>query len=272
VLIDVEGHRILTDPALTPRLGHLVRRHPCPEVGHVDTVLISHLHMDHLHRPSLKQVADGARLVIPRGAARLVGRVGSAQVDEVRPGDSLTVPAAGGRPAVEIETVVADHSGRRGPYSRAQAEPIGYVIRAGGTAVYFAGDTDLHPAMASLGTITVALLPIWGWGPTLGERHLDPQRAASATEIIEPEAVVPVHWGTYSPVRVRRGPPGWLDTPLDRFRSALRSRGLDDRLVGLPPGGSLVVGGGGPDKRRPSRSAAASEVGLVGRYAGEGSP
>ena len=31
--------------------------------------------------------------------------------------------------------------------------------------------------------VDVALLPIWGWGPTLGEGHLDPTTAARATEL-----------------------------------------------------------------------------------------
>ena len=50
--------------------------------------------------------------------------------------------------------------------------------------------------MAALGAVDVALLPVWGWGPTLGPGHLDPVRAAEAVELIRPRIVVPVHWGT----------------------------------------------------------------------------
>jgi len=55
------------------------------------------------------------------------------------------------------------------------------VIQIAARTVYFAGDTDLFDAMADIRPVDVALLPIWGWGRTLGERHLDPQRAAEAT-------------------------------------------------------------------------------------------
>jgi L-ascorbate metabolism protein UlaG (beta-lactamase superfamily) len=41
-----------------------------------------------------------------------------------------------------------------------------------------------------------ARLPIWGWGPTAGQDHLDPWSAAEATRVIEPRMVVPIHWGT----------------------------------------------------------------------------
>src|SRR4051794_38358251 len=76
VLIEVAGHRILTDPILTRRVAHLRRRRPVPQLEPVDTVLISHVHMDHLHVPSLRRVAPGAALVVPRGARSLVDGLG----------------------------------------------------------------------------------------------------------------------------------------------------------------------------------------------------
>ena len=63
VLIDVGGLRILTDPILTSRVAHLRRRVAPPRLEGVEVVLISHLHMDHLHLRSLRTVVDGARVV-----------------------------------------------------------------------------------------------------------------------------------------------------------------------------------------------------------------
>ena len=60
VLVEVDGVRILTDPLLTRRLVHLRRRAPMPTVDPVDVVLISHVHMDHLHLPSLRTIGVGA--------------------------------------------------------------------------------------------------------------------------------------------------------------------------------------------------------------------
>jgi L-ascorbate metabolism protein UlaG (beta-lactamase superfamily) len=62
--------------------------------------------------------------------------------------------------------------------------------------------------------IDVALLPVWGWGPTLGRgRHLDPERAAHALRLIRPRAAVPIHWGTYWPHAMGRVMPARLVTP-----------------------------------------------------------
>ncbi len=259
VLIDVGGHRIITDPALTRRLAHLVRRAPAPDVGPVDTVLISHLHMDHLHRRSLQQVATRATVVVPDGGHGLVRGVGAARVDGVRVGDRIELgPLGDSDTDVSIDVVHADHSCRRGPHTRQAAEPVGFVIRIGERTIYFAGDTGLFDGMADLGPIDVALLPIWGWGSSLGTRHLDPVTAVTAVERIAPERLVPIHWGTYSPARAGRGAPAWLDSPLEALRAELTARGHEHRLHALPPGGSMTLhpasseaeGSGGRDAPR----------------------
>jgi hypothetical protein len=73
---------------------------------------------------------------------------------------------------------------------------MGHVLEACGTRVYASGDTDLFDGMSALGPLDVALLPVWGWGPTLGPGHLDPARAALAVERLRPRVAVPVHWGS----------------------------------------------------------------------------
>ena len=240
VLVEVDGVRILTDPLLTRRLAHLRRRAPTPNVGPVDAVLVSHVHMDHLHLASLRMSASGARLIVPEGAARLVRKIPACSIEEVRRGGVVRLrEPAGGRSAVDVEVVPAHHLSGRGPHSRVSAAPVGYVVRVAGRAVYFAGDTDLFDSMRALGPLDAALLPIWGWGRSLGERHLNPESAAIATSWLDPTTVVPIHWGTYSAIRFAGGRPDWIDQPPGAFRDALAALGLEDRLCVLRPGGSL---------------------------------
>lgn len=239
-VIEVAGVRVLTDPALTPTLAHLRRRGPAPTADDLeaDVVVVSHLHMDHLHRPSLRRVASaGRRVVVPAGAAPLVRGLGFGAVEEVRAGDRLAVGDG-----VAIDVVPAEHSDRRGAHSRVRAPAVGFVVDGAGRRAYFAGDTGPFAAMADIGAVDVALLPIWGWGPWIGPHHLDPATAAAATAALGAGAVIPIHWGTYHPVRARRGDPPWLDRPLPAFRAALAARGLEDRLLALPPGGTARLG------------------------------
>src|SRR6478752_6064674 len=171
VMIELAGTRVLTDPALTPRLAHL-RRHHLVDVATLerpDLVLISHVHLDHLHIPSLRLFDADVAMIVPAGAAAFLRRKGFSHVSETRAGDTTTFGP------LTIETVPAVHPSGRGPHSRVTADAVGYVVRAGDTGVYFAGDTDLFEAMGTFGPVDVALVPIWGWGRTIGEGHLDPE-------------------------------------------------------------------------------------------------
>jgi L-ascorbate metabolism protein UlaG (beta-lactamase superfamily) len=85
--------------------------------------------------------------------------------------------------------------------------------------VYFAGDTDLFEGMGALAPVDLALVPIWGWGPTIGAGHLDPQRAAEAVAQLGARTAVPIHWGTYFPLHQRPGP-FLTEPPLEFVRAA----------------------------------------------------
>ena len=64
LLIEMDGQRILTDPVLRKRVGHLQRKVPLlPIEKDIDAVLISHLHWDHLDRPSLNRLGVDTCLV-----------------------------------------------------------------------------------------------------------------------------------------------------------------------------------------------------------------
>jgi L-ascorbate metabolism protein UlaG (beta-lactamase superfamily) len=196
VVIELDGIRLLTDPATRARIGPLrrVEPEPSPErTREIDAILISHLHWDHLDVPSLRELAGDTPIFVPAGAGPWLRGQGFDDVREL---------AVGGRAAlgdVAIEAVPANHSGFRPPRGPT-APALGYVVR-GSRSIYFAGDTDLFDGMADLGgPIDLALLPVWGWAPFLGRgRHLDPERAARALRLIRPRAAMPIHWGTYWP-------------------------------------------------------------------------
>jgi L-ascorbate metabolism protein UlaG (beta-lactamase superfamily) len=236
-LMDFDGYRVVTDPLLTRRVAHLRRRREVPHTDQhdVDLILLSHVHLDHLHLPSLKLLRPTASVLTPIGSGRLLRKAGFAEVIEIRVGDRFEAGP------VAVEVVPAAHKRGRGPHSRVSADPVGYVVSGGGRRVYFPGDTDLFDAMATLDDIDVALLPIWGWGSTLGTGHLDPTRAATATGLIRPDIVVPIHWGTYAPEDARRHLPRWFDSPPEQFETALADAELSQHLHLLQPGESVTV-------------------------------
>lgn len=207
VLAELGGARLLTDPLLRRRVGHLLRRGPAPPAalaGTLDAALVSHLHHDHADLPSLRRLDPGTPLVVPAGAGGFFARRGLPVLAELAPGDSVQVGA------VTVTATEADHDGGR-PFGGEAARAVGYLLAAGDRRVYFAGDTDLFAGMSALGDLglDLALLPVWGWGPSLGRGHLDPERAARAAALLRPRLAVPIHWGTYYPAglaRLRSGP------------------------------------------------------------------
>ena len=247
-VVDLGGSRIITDPILRERVSGLIRHSAVPwaAVEHpVDAVIISHLHHDHLDIPSLRHLGTDARLLVPPGAARFLARHGFANVEELRVAQATMV---GG---MRIIATPALHSGFRAPFGPA-AGCLGFLFE-GAARIYFAGDTDLFPAMRKFGPIDVALLPVWGWGPRLGPGHLDPHRAALALLMLRPKVAIPIHWGTLAPIGMRRGMKYMTDPP-HRFLRLARQYAPDVDVRILAPGEHVDL------------------AAIVGRAGAEGSP
>jgi len=226
--------RLLTDPVLRTRIAHLRRRVPpaaLPE--RLDAILISHGHQDHLDLPSLRQLDPAAVLVVPAGLGGAVRRAGR-EVVELAVGESTQ---AGG---MHVTAVPAVHAVRRVPLGPATGA-VGFVIAAGVRRVYFAGDTALFDGLAELGPIDLALLPVWGWGFSLGPGHMDPDEAARAAELLRPAVAVPIHWGTLLPVTAQARHAPLLHEPPRRFARAVASRAPATRVVILEPGEALEL-------------------------------
>jgi L-ascorbate metabolism protein UlaG (beta-lactamase superfamily) len=231
VLIEQGGVRLLTDPVLRRRVAHLRRHGDLPDVPAVDAVLISHLHHDHLDAGSLRGLAGRPRVIAPRGAGDLIRKLGFA-AEELEAGGSTDVDG------LRVEAVPAEHDSRRLPLRGPEAEPLGFVIGRS-PSVYFAGDTDLLPKMADLAPVDVALLPVAGWGPSLGPGHMNPERAARAVALLQARVAVPIHWGTLHPRLTRRGE--WFSTPGEEFARQVAAVAPEAEVRVLRPGESTSV-------------------------------
>ncbi|HYM57941.1 MAG TPA: MBL fold metallo-hydrolase [Solirubrobacteraceae bacterium] len=236
VLLELSGARLLTDPVLRSRVLHLRRRAPEPAApGALDAVLISHGHRDHLDLPSLRRVDPGAIVVTARGASRWLRRLGRAVV-ELAPGEEVRI---GG---VAVRAVPAAHDGRRSPIA-ARAGAVGFVVE-GRRRVYFAGDTEVFPGMAGLAEdLDAALVPVWGWGPSLGAGHMNPAQAAEAIALLRPRHAVPIHWGTFLPLGLGRRHAHHLRDPPHEFAAHVATLAPATHVAILAPGSSLELGG-----------------------------
>jgi L-ascorbate metabolism protein UlaG (beta-lactamase superfamily) len=241
VWLEDSGVRLLTDPLLTDGLAHLRRRAgPAPALpGAPDAVLLSHLHADHFHLPSLRLVPGEPTLIVPRGAAAFVarglGRAAAGRCVELGPGEETTVGPVG------IRAVPAAHDGARGPWSRHRAATVGFVVQ-GETRTWYAGDTGLHDAMSDLAPLDLALIPVGGWGPTLAAAgHLDAVDAAEALRRVQAARAVPVHYGTFWPVGMGNIRRHMFAEPGAAFARHAARTAPDTRVHVLAHGETLVV-------------------------------
>jgi L-ascorbate metabolism protein UlaG (beta-lactamase superfamily) len=234
------GATLLTDPVLTDRMAHLQRlagRTPTLP-GPPDAVLLSHLHADHFHLASLRMVPGRPTLIVPRGAtafvAKTMGPSYASRCVELAPGEATMVGP------VRVRAVPAAHDGGRGPWSRARALAIGFVVE-GAARTWFAGDTGLFEAMNDIGPLDLALVPVGGWGPTLGEGHLDAARGAEALRRVKASWAVPIHYGTLWPIGMNRIRTHMFREPGPRFAELAARASPDTRVRVLTQGETLTV-------------------------------
>ncbi len=237
VLMNQDETWVLTDPVLRRRVAHLWRKNPLlPEdwPERVDVILISHMHHDHLDLPTLERLGKDKLLLVPERAGSWLRGKGFRNVRELPVGASERVEV------LDINAVPAHHSGWRPPFGPT-AEAIGFMLD-GAHRIYYPGDTDLFAGMAHLASdIDLALIPVWGWGPTLGEGHLDPFRAAEAVVRLKPKVVVPIHWGTFHPIGTALHRAGFLVDPPHVFATAARRLAPQTDIRILAPGGETTL-------------------------------
>lgn len=241
-LAELGTTRLLFDP-----LG----RRRARSAGQVDAVLITHSHVDHLNRWSLRAVPRSAQLVVPRGAAPIVADLGFSRVTEVTAGDQLQLGDA------EIEAVATCHDTGRWRKT-ALPECVGYVVRAatpGAPALHHAGDVDFsdHKVFDAIGkrfALAATLLPVGGMMPVWYYRmrrrsldrgvHIDPDCALDIFERLGARTMVPVHWGT---LNLRLGPPSM---PRRRLAAQAKARQVESLVSVLGHGDRLPLPGETP--------------------------
>jgi L-ascorbate metabolism protein UlaG (beta-lactamase superfamily) len=119
---------------------------------------------------------------------------------------------------------------------------LGFVVE-GDSRTWYAGDTGLFDEMSELAPLDLALIPVGGWGPTLGSHgHLDAAAGAEALRRVKSSWAVPVHYGTFWPIGLTRVRPHMFSDPGEEFARRSARTAPDTQVRVLDHGETLTIG------------------------------
>jgi L-ascorbate metabolism protein UlaG (beta-lactamase superfamily) len=248
VLVQVAGLNILTDPIWSERaspfsfMGPKRVRAPgvrFEDLPHIDLVLVSHNHYDHLDLPTLQRLWERDRplIVTSLGNDAILRGAG---IETIAGDWGSRVPLPGGGEVVILRN---HHWGSRWGNDRNRALWSAFAIRTAQGNIFFGGDTGWGDGAwvaeaARAGPYRLAIIPIGAFLPRdiMQNSHVGPDEALGIFRALNPNMALAVHWGTFQLAFEA------IDAPPEMLRDLERRQNLPpDRFLATEVGRSFTV-------------------------------
>lgn len=236
LLVQMGGVNVLTDPLFSERASPVAfagpRRvvPPVPalaELPHIDAVVISHDHYDHLDLESVRALAAQAggspRFFVGLGLKAWLAQLGIADAVELDWWERTEFKG------LDISFVPVQHWSKRGLTDDNRRLWGGWVLRHPELSFFFAGDTGYSPDFADIGRrfggFDLAAIPIGSYAPRwfMKIMHVDPAEAVAIHRDVRARQSVGIHWGTLARLSDED-----LDEPPRKLAEARAAAGLKD--------------------------------------------
>ncbi|MFO0579540.1 MAG: MBL fold metallo-hydrolase [Polyangia bacterium] len=250
-LIEIDGQRVLTDPIWSERASPLPwigpRRWftppiPLGSLPHIDAVVISHDHYDHLDYRTIGAMKDwDTKFVVPLGIGAHLAYWGipESRIVELDWWERTRIGA------IEIVCTPARHASGRMLVDDDAKLWAGFALVGSAHRVYYSGDTGLFPAMREigqrLGPFDLTLIEVGQYGSAWPDWHIGPEQAVIAHQMLRGRVLLPVHWGTFALAYH-----AWTE-PIERVLAAAAVSGV--KVVIPRPGQSVEPSAPPPSER-----------------------
>lgn len=260
MLVQASGINVLTDPIFSKRASPVQFAGPAraqepgiamEDLPHVDVVVISHNHYDHLDRASVRalaQQAGGSPLfLVPLGVKRWLEGVGITRAVELDWWGGHSVAAANGC-QIEFQFTAAQHWSGRTLRDRNRTLWGGWAAIADDFHWFFTGDTGYSRDFADTrrrfagrqapgqgGGFDLALIAVGACLPRwfMKDQHVDLEEAVQIHLDLGAKRSVGVHWGTFA---LADDP---LDQPIHELPAVRTAKSVaEEAFFLLPIGGT----------------------------------
>ena len=253
VLVQLHGLTFITDPVFTPRcspisfIGPLRVVPPALTVDtipHLDAVLISHSHYDHLSDHCVKALhakfGPELKWFVPLGLASWFARRGIRNVVEMDWWDEVEY-----KNGVKVAFTPAQHWSMRGVFDRKSTLWGGWAVSGPELRFWFAGDTGYCPVFKDigkrLGPFDLCAIPTGAYSPRwfMKTQHTDPKEAIAIHKDVKSKRSIAIHCCTWALTDEA------LDEPVLLLKKLVEEEGLEgDEFVTLRHGAHIVTAQG----------------------------
>jgi L-ascorbate metabolism protein UlaG (beta-lactamase superfamily) len=207
-LLHIQNQTILLDPMLgkapspIPSIGSKRFGDSLPaeitDLPHIDAVIISHDHYDHLDYPSVAKLKDKVSMFfVPLGIGAHLERWGIAP-DHITELDWWEESIYHG---LTIACTPARHFSGRTLTDRFATLWASWVIKADDASIFFSGDTGYGPHFKQIGDkygpFSLTLMECGQYNEHWPNVHMMPEQTAQAHLDLRGEKIIPMHWGAF---------------------------------------------------------------------------
>jgi L-ascorbate metabolism protein UlaG (beta-lactamase superfamily) len=244
-IIQTQGLTILTDPHLSERASPAswagpARYTPAPlkvqELPHIDVVIISHDHYDHLDLNTIQDLNQHQKYnpplyLAPLGIGDWLKKQGATNVVELDWWENYAFKG------FRFYALPVQHWCRRSPWDLNERLWAGWAMESNSRIIYFAGDAgyseDFKDTGRFLNRTDLTLMPIGAYAPRwfMKPYHMNPEEAVKAALDVNSDLVVGMHFGTFELTDED------YKEPQELLKKALQEKELsEDWFITLPHG------------------------------------